>query len=294
MATKAAYTRRSRKSAPTPEVKSLMQPINNESVLIGPVSRYIQKIPNDRDMTVIHPSEMAKSDWCPRATWMRLVGRLPPSPPLSLRSALIFDTGHAIHAKWQSWLQSMGILWGLWRCSICKLMMREWSDNLPSTGCIKPGVGHVWAYREVPLNDPKRTIYGHADGIVNPTGDEPLLLEIKSVGPGTLRALKLIGDDEDETSSKFSKISHPAAVHQRQVQIYLRLAEKWSDEIGKVSRAVVIYENKADQQAREFILERNDSWTDPLFEMAMDITWALARGKEVHCPNNGCKYCAVV
>jgi hypothetical protein len=136
-------------------------------------------------------------------------------------------------------------------------------------------------------------IGGHADGIINPTGDEPLIMENKSVGPGTLRMMSLLMDEEsdDLSSDRFSKITRPMRSHLLQVQIYLRLSEQWKEEVGPIRRAVVIYEHKADQKVREFVIERNDSWTDPLFDTATDIAWAISKGREVKCPDGGCAKC---
>jgi hypothetical protein len=269
----------------------------HESILLGDVDRYIQLLPNDRAKNVIHPSEMAQYDWCPRATWHRLVGHEEKSSALTLRSNLIFSEGHSIHGKWQDWLKDMGILWGRWHCGLCNLTTLAWSNELvgmcPQFVDKKP---HVWGYSEVPLRDTARRIAGHADGIVNPSGSESLLLEVKSVGPGTLRVLDVLSDEEaDELSSdKFSRITRPAPSHFRQVQIYLRLLANEPVPVAAldpVTRAVIIYEHKADQQVREFVVTYDPKWTDDLFETAEDIVWAIGKGREVACPNGSCKRC---
>jgi hypothetical protein len=160
-------------------------------------------------------------------------------------------------------------------------------------GCLSWNGKHNWRYREVPLELDSHRIGGHADGIINPTSDESLLLEIKSIGPGTLRALDLLAEHEadDISSDRFSKITRPAAAHFRQTQIYMRLSENWKTLVGPIDRACIVYEHKADQQVREFIITRNDRWTDPLFDTAMDIVWALDKGRDVKCPYSGCARC---
>ncbi len=222
-------------------LKNYLDATKHETVLLGAVDRYIQRISNDRDQTVIHPSEMAQKDWCPRATWHRLRGDTAPAESINLRSALIFDEGHAIHSKWQNWLTGMGIIWGRWDCESCGVRLFRWAEEIKQMGCDSPTARHVWRYYEVPLSDREHRIAGHADGIIRPT-DESLLLEIKSVGPGTLRYLDLVADTvaDEDAYDRFSKISRPSAPHFLQTQIYMRLAKQWEPEVGTVDRAVII------------------------------------------------------
>lgn len=280
-------------------LKTYLDAKKHPTVLLGSVDQYLQTLPNDRDSTVIHPSEMAASDWCHRATWHRIAGHASPVQAHNLRTNLIFAEGHSIHAKWQKWLADMGILFGVWKCRVCDDVCTGWSDEvLGGAGCkARTDSGlHLWQYQEVPVEDAWLMISGHSDGIINPTGDESLLLEVKSIGPGTLRRLDLMSeDDPDELSSdKFPKISQIMGSHFRQTQIYMRIAnDNWSgtDGVGQIKRAVVLYEHKADQQAREFVITYNPRWTDELFEAAGDIKWALDKDRDVPCPFGGCAQC---
>ena len=283
-----------------PRLKAYLDATKNESVILGPLDRYLQLLPNGRDTTVIHPSEMASKEWCHRATWLRLTGHLPrKSAPLTLRPNLIFSEGHLIHAKWQGWLGDMGVLWGEWLCWACDLRVLGYSDEIGAVcPAVSPAVGgsrkpHLWKYMEVPLKHTNLRIGGHADGIVNMSGDEPFLLEIKSIGPGTIRLLDLLAEHEadDISSDRFSKITRPMNSHFMQTQLYLRLAQEHRPDVGDVRRAVVVYEHKSDQQVREFVVTRNDKWTDPLLDAAMDIVWAIDRGREVRCNHGGCALC---
>ena len=87
----------------------------------------------------------------------------------------------------------------------------------------------------------------------------------------------------EEAADKFSRITRPAKSHFIQTQIYLRLLEEHEGMIGEVRRAVIIYEQKADQQYKEFVVSRLDKWTDDLFETAKDIAWALDNDREIVC-----------
>ena len=300
MATPKTYRARvKKKPIPTPYIKEsatlreYLEADKQQNLLLGPVAKYLQLKDDPRDAMVIHPSEMAKGDWCPRATWKRLTGQPLPMPkPLTFRNHLIFAEGREIHSKWQTWLEEMNALWGRWECLVCGAETEGWVDEISRSGCLHGG-SHLWDYREVPLVYPDFRIAGHADGIFN-LSDEDLLLEAKSIGPGTIRMLNLLSDEEsdDLASTKFGKITAILGDHLRQTQIYLALTHE-SPTTPSVERAVVLYEHKADQQAREFVIRRREHYVEPLFETAHDIVWAIDKGREIACPHGGCKYCTV-
>jgi hypothetical protein len=270
-------------------MKAYLEAKKHDTVLLGAVDRHLQMLPNDRDKTVIHPSEMCKADWCQRSTWHRLMGHTArEAPPVPLRLSLIFETGTESGKKWQKWTRDMGILWGMWECRICGHAKLAWSNEL---GGVCPAVvdaRHRWKYREVPLRH--GLVGGHADGLVNPTGDENFIMENKTIGPGTLRMLN-IEEDPDATHGQFSRITKVLPDHFRQTQIYMRMSQSLVPEVGPINRGVVIYEQKADQQVREFVIEYDPRWTDHLFEAADDIRWSIDKDREVKCPFGGCSQC---
>lgn len=292
---KSKYIAQRKKKPTSPRVKAWLDAGKNESILLGPVAQHLQSQPDDRDATVIHPSEMAKSTWCPRATWHRLMKHPieKEQRPNALRGEVIFAEGHDIHRKWQKWMRDMGILYGVWRCIHCHYSMWEWSDNLVVTMCDNGVTQHQWEYKEVPLSEPKLRIFGHADGIINPSAEETFIFEAKSIGPGTLRKLDVLEGDEADFigSDKFRKITRPLGDHFRQAQIYIRLARKNTG--IPIERAVVLYEYKADQQVREFVVTHNNHWTDHMFDTAADIAWAVDNDREVKCPYGGCPDCRI-
>src|SRR6266699_5548211 len=59
----------------------------------------------------IFPSEMARSEWCPRSTYYRMYGLPEPSSSYSFGLDNVFAEGNAIHEKWQGWLAKTGHLW---------------------------------------------------------------------------------------------------------------------------------------------------------------------------------------
>lgn len=280
-------------------LKTYLEATKAETVLLGPVSRHLQleSLKDDRPTDVIHPSEMASKSWCARATWHRLAGHpllVLPTPP-ALRLSMIFEVGTNIHSKWQRWFQGMGWLWGNWLCVACNKVERNcFPDQLPLMGSIGGWThDHVWVYAEVSLSDPVLRIAGHADGIVQPGyDDERYLIEVKSIGPGTLRKLGLLSEDESDELSpdKFSRITHILGDHFRQTQTYLELTHR-DPSVVPVEKAVVLYEHKSDQQVREFVLDYNPDSVADLFSTAEDIIFALKRDIEVRCARSGCAAC---
>ena len=274
-----------RKKNPTKSdrLKQFLDAKKVETVVTGDVARFLQTRPNDRDTTLIHPSEMARKDWCIRGTLLRLRGYERPKEVHNLRTELIFAEGHDIHRKWQKWFADMGILYGSWVCPACEDRILGEVLELPKIGCEGQVSGrHLWEYKEVPLRG-EPNIGGHADGIIlRPDGD--YIFEAKSVGPGSLRKMGLLSEDEsdEDTPDKFSRITHVLGEHYRQTQIYLRLSQRTDRSVDK---GVVVYENKADQQVREFAIEYDESATKDAFDMAADVMWAFNNGRDLTCSN---------
>lgn len=263
-------------------LKAFLEAKKVPSIVLGEVDRYLQAKVKDRRTDVIHPSEMASDKWCNRATWLRLTGHTPPSKPHRLQTNLVFGEGHDIHAKWQEWFKEMGIIYGRWTCLACLSEDLCQITELPRRGCPNQLNGnHLWKYGEVPYEEPRIRIAGHSDGLIYPDGRD-YLIEVKSVGPGTLRKLGVIPEDADDdfAFNQFSRVTHVLGDHYRQLQIYMRLSQNTE---RPVSRGLVIYEQKADQQVREFPIEYDERATDDLFNRAADIVWAVDKGRDVEC-----------
>lgn len=217
-----------------------------DSKLTGPLQRHLlQRPPGDRRTDVLHPSEIIKADWCLRGSYFLLNGhqKIAAPPPLRLQS--IFDEGHAIHDKWQNWFYEMGVLHGKFKCAACKQI--TWGTSPEK--CEHCG-NDALKYGEVTLVDDKLRIAGHTDGWIKGLGDD-CLIEIKSVGPGTLRseAPDLLMDNGQDVSKAFKSIKRPFPSHIRQGQMYLELMNRMGHEVEEI---VFIYELKADQDYKEF------------------------------------------
>lgn len=257
-------------------------------------------VPEDRDQTVLHPSEMAKADWCPRESYYRIAGFKGDEKrkrAYSFQTANVFQEGHQIHAKWQGWLQEMGLLWGKWYCNRCG---NSWFDVSPviCSACENSD----FEYKEVPLRADEYLIAGHADGAVP---DKKALIEIKSVGTGTLRfedpdlleqhTFEIDGKKVVDFNSLWNSLKRPFSSHLRQGNIYLRLCLEMGLPYDKM---VFIYESKVTQAVKEFTIKHNPAVTDRIFVKALDVKRGIEVGLAPERPSwaegkNGpiCKSC---
>ena len=287
------------KTIESKELKNFLNTTKRETRLMGAVERYILARPRDhRNHTVLHPSDMIKAEWCSLASYHALRGNyveVREKPGLRMQS--IFDEGHAIHHKWQNYLKEMGVLHGLWEF----------------TGEVEEGAGPIklmgWAtapagfekitYKEVPLQSEKHKISGHADGWVKGLGED-FLIEIKSIGTGTIRmeAPAILAQADNDLEKAWRNIKQPFRPHILQGQVYLHLCHLMVEE-GLLESApkeiVFIYELKANQDYKEFVVQYTPEFVEGLFERALDISWAVDNERPPMCnldPIKGCERCA--
>lgn len=254
--------------------------------LLGSVERHIMATPRDksRKTDVLHPSEMVQSDWCYRASYFQLNGAQPLDyKGMTLGRATVFAEGHIIHSKWQSWFKNMGILYGSWYCYECE----EYFWGLPD--CHDGPI----SYREVPLFYAPLKISGSADGWIKGVGAD-MMLEIKSVGIGTLRfeCPDLLAEHDYNFEATWKSLKAPFMKHIMQVQIYMKLAELLNLEECP-QEAIIIYEAKPNQEAKEFVIPKDDFGITPLFVAAAMIVEAIKNKIPPECniAPNGCVKC---
>lgn len=250
-----------------------------------------------RRQDIIHPSEMSHSDWCPKATYLRIKnirdGGQHVKESFAFQSLSIFQHGHEVHHKWQTWLAEMGLLWGDWKCRECGAY---W------TGTAGHRCPHCrsWnvVYQEIPLDaEEEWLISGSADGGVP---EHKALMEFKTVGSGTVRVeapeiLKahthktIDGKNLIDYEGLWRGITRPFPSHQRQGQTYLFLCKLMGLDFDKV---IYVYESKFNQGVKEFVVKRRESIIEPLLDQAREILDALDNGAPPpRCPYGGCKHC---
>ena len=262
-------------------LKNLKDTYKRSDVLLPSIERHVlkkAKEPSDRRSDIMHPSEMAKSSWCGRHDYYRIVGEdqnyKGRSPSFRLEN--IFDYGHSVHAKYQRWLQEMGVLWGKWYCKECQ---NEWVGDTPEAcpNCRSLKI----KYNEVPLTSDEHMIAGHSDVIVR-MGDKYRMIEIKTVGIPTLRfeAYKLFDQYQKERLTPeelWFQIKRPFATHIRQGQIYLHLTQTLYPEL-EVDEIIFIYEWKPTQEVKEFVVKYNPELISRTLETADLVAQAVNSG----------------
>lgn len=279
------------KFKPSGALKKFLK-VDKTTRVLSSVERHFIAKPkaDDRRQDVIHPSEMVSDTWCHRAQYFKLIGAVPAVPKdrgVNLKKRLIFEEGHAIHRKWQEVFYECGTLYGKWLCTRCNASM----VGLSPAECITCGKNDKIVYKEVSLNYAPYKIAGHADGIL--VGYEsPLLLEIKSIGQGTF-----VWEDPEyaklhdhDLFRMWADLDKPFMKHINQAQMYMKLCELMELEI-QPQEACFIYELKANQEYKEFIVPKSDFSIGHLLEAAKMISEAVDNKTPPKCNMGGAQWC---
>lgn len=269
------------------------------TLLLGDIQAHMIKEhakPTTRRQNIIHPSEMAKTGWCPRSTYYRIKAcrdandpYLKPAESVGVQLLNIFDEGHMIHDKWQKRIWKMGRLWGNWQCIACDNYMPEFLSPETCDECKR----ETLIYREVPLRAEQYLIAGHADGAIP---DLNALIEIKSVGAGTARieAPEIYSAHTEgqkiDLQGLWKAIQEPFPAHVRQGQLYLALCALMG---LPYDRIIFIYEAKFNQGVKEFVVKYDPNYSFPIMDMARMIVEALDHSGPIpSCPTGTtCKDC---
>jgi hypothetical protein len=270
-------------------LKKFLEAKSKPTRLLGDIERHLLARPvGDRSTTVLHPSEIIKKDWCKRASYFLLSGHTKIGEKPNLRLQSIFDEGHYIHAKWQNWFYEMGNLHGKFKCLSCEKI--TWGTS--PRECEHCGF-HNLEYAEVTLVDKDLRIAGHTDGWIKGI-EEDTLIEIKSIGPGTIRneAPSLMMEADGDFMKAWKNVRRPFGPHILQGQVYLELMHRMGNPVDEI---VFIYELKADQDYKEFSTKRDYELVRHIFEGAEKVVKAVEAGTPLDCTNNPggtCKQCA--
>lgn len=281
------------KTIASKDLKAFLETSKRTTRLMGAVERHVLSRPfDDRDMSYIHPSDIIKDDWCALAQYHAIKGNyVETRDKPTARLASIFAEGHTIHAKWQNWFAEMGVLYGKWYNPATKDY--TWATSKDLQGLLNK------EYAEVSLRSDKHMIRGHADGWIKGI-DEDCLIEIKSVGSGGIRmeAPAIMAQSDDNVEKAWKNIKTPFRSHQLQGQVYLHLCHLMVEE-GLLESApkeiVFIYELKANQEYKEFVVAYNEEFTKEIFDKALDVAWAVNNDRAPLCTidtEKGCRRCA--
>ena len=272
------------------ELKRFLDANKLEPRLLGHLERHLMKRPaGDRRTDVLHPSEIIKKDWCKRASFFLLKGYPKVQANPSLRMQTIFDTGHAIHAKWQAWFQEMGVLHGKFKCDVCDKI--TWGTSPEECEhCHAPA--SKLEYAEVTLVDEGLHIAGHTDGWLKGIGNDTLI-EIKSIGPGTIRAEApaIMSQADGDFMKAWGKVTRPFPSHILQGQMYLELMHRMGNPVDEI---VFLYELKADQSYKEFSIRKDYELVRHIFDQAEILAKQLEADEAPKCnvgANGSCEKC---
>jgi len=265
--------------------------VGDNTVVLSAVKRHVLgkslEADEDRDQTLLHPSDMAKNDWCWRADYYRMTGAPFDTKALnpSFRMENVFEEGHEIHHKWQRWFWEMGILYGRFHCLRCD---NTWWDRSPRECFYCDAPLRYLRYREVPLTADHLHIGGHSDGGLMVEGEPFRLLEIKSVSLGTLRfeAPELHQQylDNEPLDKIWMQINRPFPSHIRQGSMYLYMATRGVENVPIPQSMVFISEWKPTQEVKEFVVTYNARWVERQLAGAQMVTDALDSGQPPHRP----------
>ena len=249
-----------------------------------------RELDTSRRQDVLHPSEMVKSDWCEREAFFRIrnarEGILPEFERPALRLQTIFDVGNDTHSRWQRYLGDTGNMWGFWKCVGCgRVTGPSTKSPWPCGFC-----GHQGKiYEEIGLEH--GLVSGHTDGWLKwpDTPGQDSLLEIKTIGTGTIRTynLPLLMDNDNDLEKAFASIRRPFKDHRRQVTTYLWLTREMYDSYLLDEKppkdAVVLYECKANQAIKEFTIQYDENLIEDVIDSALYLEERLKKDRPPRC-----------
>lgn len=225
-----------------------------------------------RDTNWLHPSEICKTDWCPRSSYYKFIDPAV-EPPITFSLLNVFAEGNSIHDKWQRWLAESGVLIGKWVCNACR--HETYGERPNHCECCAARHKEWVSYREVPIFDEEYGVIGHSDGHIKDAKGEALI-EIKSVGVGTLRfeAPDLFAAINRQTmtlDNAWKSIRYPFITHIRQGQLYMHFTG--------IHTIVFIYECKWNQQVKEFTIHYDQAKIDHILKGCLAVQKARESNK---------------
>jgi len=215
---------------------------------------------NDRDYGHFHPSEWGKCHRKIAYEYYEFKGYITTdesSLKISPQLERIFGNGHHMHDRWTGYIESTGALIGKWICIHCSSGGKhpEIIGKDEKLGATKPNEckvckSTIFKYIEVGFFDEETWWGGHVDAVVDISllADQPIL---KNNNKDHRWNRYIIIDYKSMNPFDFKKIEEPTPEHNMQMQVYLYLSDL---KYGKF-----IYENKAFQDVKEFLVIRDDA-----------------------------------
>lgn len=263
-------------------IEDLLQTMKRDTAILGDVQRHVLRLARQENTSrawdMMHPSDMAKTRWCPRAAYYQITSGQHDPTSTTFATENMFQAGHDIHSKWQGWLADMGRLYGNWACTQCGY---RWCGLVDDDPCCHGSP----VYKEFAFDDMQLRIQGKTDGVLLYPDTPAKLLEIKSIGVGTLRfeapgLHDALQAGEKSLDQVWMAVGRPFPSHLRQAMIYLWLAKSCSDPVvNEVDEIVFIYEWKPTQAVKEFVVKYDESVIADRIQGAKDVVFALNGGE---------------
>lgn len=184
----------------------------------------------------------------------------------------IFGNGHGMHDRWKNYMIKTGALMGVWECP--KTHEKFGVDQ--KLGVLKPGP-ETYIYHEVGLFDEETWWGGHVDCVIDVNLFRKYQLTFLARDGKTLpeegnkpipaEEQHIVVDFKSMNPMQFSKLQEPCIEHNTQMQIYLYLTGL---KYGKF-----IYEDKATQNTKEYLVTRDDALLAVKKEEALRLRFIL-------------------
>ena len=229
---------------------------------------------NPRRYDIFHPSAWGQ---CPRKVAYQWYNEKEPfwkksKEDIDFRLERIFDNGHGTHARWQAYLDGAGVLRGYWRCPnpLCgavhgtseRIGIYNPLKTTPGWKC-HCGNGKKLIYDEVLVKSPPEYNFeGHCDAVVDLRGTPYFAEKRVNLFIVDLKTMK----DEMYADLEKSKSEHVVQVH-----IYMWLLD--------IPGAVVVYENKDNQELKEMFVPRDEALIEDIKKQAVWLRGLLHRNQ---------------
>ncbi len=215
----------------------------------------IAALNNDRDYTYFHASAWGKCHRKIAYEYYEAKGYITvanSSLKISPRLERIFGNGHSMHDRWRQYIEATGMLRGRWECSSHTHDEPKIYGAGDALGCLRPGTcdcgGVDFRYREVGFSNAETLLGGHVDAIL----DLGCIYPDMTDKPDAER--NIVVDFKSMNMFEFKKLKAPTKEHIVQMQLYLYLSG--------VKEGRFLYENKNDQDVKEFIVPRDQNFID--------------------------------
>jgi CRISPR/Cas system-associated exonuclease Cas4 (RecB family) len=182
----------------------------------------------------------------------------------------IFDNGHYSHARWQNYLDKAGILKGVWKC-INPKCHKIYGDT-EKLGIFNPSHKEGWScscgcnkleYEEIRVkSEDQYNFDGHCDAVVD--------LSESRFKKGTIFDLFVV-DFKTIRSEDFFSLTEADPKHVIQVNIYMWILD--------LKAAVVLYENKDNQEVKEMFVPRDDKLIEKIKKESLELQEVLSCNK---------------